>query len=175
MIVIASPVFRNLAFVVCSWRFYECVTSLSLRHVHWWILLSISSTFYVQIFCTNIVRQLFSIYVLALGRNSYKKFARKTLMKLTTVVNFTAILRAAFAMIIFCQKSTKPNCYERKAAQSTFIKRIIELNCKQWKAVQNTFVQTNWLLKCWWNWHLLSILTTFKSSLLHQFPLNKKL
>ncbi len=44
---------------------------------------SISSTFYVQIFRTNVVSAAFSSYVLALGRNSYKKIVRLTLMKLT--------------------------------------------------------------------------------------------
>jgi len=45
---------------------------------------SISSTFYVQIFCTNFVLAAFSSYVLALAKNLYKKRARIMLMKLTT-------------------------------------------------------------------------------------------
>jgi len=44
------------------------------------------STFYEQFFCTNVVSAAFSCYVLALGRNSYKKFVHLTLMKLTTVL-----------------------------------------------------------------------------------------
>jgi len=44
---------------------------------------SISSMFYVQIFCTNVVLAAFSSYVLALGRNLYEKFVHKMLMKLT--------------------------------------------------------------------------------------------
>jgi len=39
--------------------------------------------FTYEFFLQTSFRQLFSSYVLALGRNSYKKFARKTLMKLT--------------------------------------------------------------------------------------------
>jgi len=44
---------------------------------------SISSTFYLQFFCTYIVLAPFSSYILALAKNSYEKFGRKTLMKLT--------------------------------------------------------------------------------------------
>ncbi len=44
---------------------------------------SISSTFYVQIFCTNVVLAAFSSYVLALSKNLYKKHACLMLMKLT--------------------------------------------------------------------------------------------
>jgi len=43
-------------------------------------LMSISSTSYARIFCTKV---LFSSYVLAKKALSYKKFARKMLMKLT--------------------------------------------------------------------------------------------
>ncbi len=45
--------------------------------------MSISSTFYAQIFRTNVILAAFSSYILALGRNLYEKFARKMLMKLT--------------------------------------------------------------------------------------------
>ncbi len=45
--------------------------------------MSISSTFYVQIFCTNVVLAAFSSYVLALSKNLYEKHARLMLMKLT--------------------------------------------------------------------------------------------
>jgi hypothetical protein len=45
---------------------------------------SISSTFYIQIFCTNIVLTAFTSYVLALSKNLYQKHTRMTLMKLTT-------------------------------------------------------------------------------------------
>ncbi len=44
--------------------------------------------FYVRIFRTNVVSAAFSSYVLALAKNSYRKRARKTLMKLTVGVNF---------------------------------------------------------------------------------------
>ncbi len=49
---------------------------------------------------------LFSSYVLAKKALSFKKRARKMLMKLTPVVNFLNILVAAFALIFFCQKIT---------------------------------------------------------------------
>ncbi len=46
-------------------------------------LVSISSTFYIQIFHSNVVLAAFSSYVLALSKNLYKKLALLTLMKLT--------------------------------------------------------------------------------------------
>ncbi len=46
--------------------------------------MSITSTFYVQIFCTEIVSAAFSSYILALLKNLYVKRACITLMKLTT-------------------------------------------------------------------------------------------
>ncbi len=48
--------------------------------------MSISSTFYAQIFCTNGVLAAFSSYVLASTKNSYEKRACLMLMKLTTGV-----------------------------------------------------------------------------------------
>jgi len=45
------------------------------------------------------------------------------LMKLTPIVNFINILRAVFELIFFHQKKSKPNCDERKAAQSTFVQK----------------------------------------------------
>jgi len=56
------------------------------------------------------------------------------LLKLTPV-NFSNILLAAFGLIFFWQKVTKPNCNYRKAAQKHF---------RMKKA----------LVKCWWIWHL---------------------
>ena len=50
-------------------------------------------------------------------------------------VNFTNILRAAFAPISLYQKSTK-------------------LQCKCRKAALKPFVQKKLLVKCWWNWQL---------------------
>ncbi len=50
---------------------------------HFSIKESISSTFYVQIFRTNIIFAAFSSYVLALAKNLYEKCACLTLMKLT--------------------------------------------------------------------------------------------
>ena len=43
---------------------------------------SMSSTFYVQIFRTNVILAAFSSYILALAKNLYKKGARKMLMKM---------------------------------------------------------------------------------------------
>jgi hypothetical protein len=47
-----------------------------------------------------------------------QKYQHKILMKLTPVFNFINILRAAFASIFLCQKTTKPNCNEIKAVQT---------------------------------------------------------
>ncbi len=46
-------------------------------------LVSISSTFYVQIFCAYVISEAFSSYVLALAKKSYEKCTSKTLMKST--------------------------------------------------------------------------------------------
>ncbi len=46
--------------------------------------MSISSTFYVQIFRTNVGSAAFSSYVLTLAKKLYKKCAHIKLMKLTT-------------------------------------------------------------------------------------------
>jgi len=56
---------------------------------------SISSTFYVQIFRTDVVLAVFSSYVLALAKKLYKKCAHITLMKLTT-----GVVRACSGKII---------------------------------------------------------------------------
>ncbi len=64
-------------------------------------------------FRTNIVSAAFSSYVFALAKNSYKKRAKKTLVKLTTGDNFTNILCAhfsyksasrSFSLVTFWQK-----------------------------------------------------------------------
>ncbi len=59
---------------------------------------SISSTFYVPIICTNIVSAAFSSYILALVKNLYKKWARIMLMKLTPGLNFINVLLTAFTL-----------------------------------------------------------------------------
>ncbi len=46
--------------------------------------MSISSTFYVRIFRTNVILAAFSSYILALAKKLYEKRARIMLMKLTT-------------------------------------------------------------------------------------------
>jgi len=60
---------------------------------------SISSTFLRTNFCTNVVSAAFSCYVLALAKNSYKKRARKTLMKLTAGLKFPAPISSIFINI----------------------------------------------------------------------------
>jgi len=62
----------------------------------------------------------FSSYILALSKNSYERFAHFTLMKLTPIVNFTNILRVAFALIFFRQKITNPNCKKKKGTLNSF-------------------------------------------------------
>jgi hypothetical protein len=57
-------------------------------------LVSISSTFYVRIFRTNVV---FLVTFWLCHKNSYEKFARLTLMKLTAGVNFINILHTVFS------------------------------------------------------------------------------
>jgi hypothetical protein len=57
-------------------------SSLSLSLRGFVCQVSISSTFYIQIFRTNIILAAFSSYILALAKKLYKKGARKTLMKL---------------------------------------------------------------------------------------------
>jgi len=46
-------------------------------------------------------------------------------MKLTPAVNFTNILQAAFGPISLQQKITNPNCKHMKAAQNTFVKKLL--------------------------------------------------
>jgi len=49
------------------------------------------------------------------------------LVKSTPDVNFTNILLAAFASLLFCQKIIKPNCNYRKASKNT----LIQQRCSQ--------------------------------------------
>jgi len=60
------------------------------------VLLSISSTLYAHIFCTNFLTKPERNQKKLPKQRSYEKFVHKTLMKLTPVVNFTNILLAAF-------------------------------------------------------------------------------
>ena len=48
---------------------------------------------------------------------------RHKLIKFTPIVDFTNILRAAFAPFSLCQKTTNPNCMYKKAAKNTFIRK----------------------------------------------------
>jgi len=63
---------------------------------------SISSTFYVRIFRTNVVFAAFSSYGLALVKNLYEKRARLMLMKLTADCGCFFIIRCI--LILGCQK-----------------------------------------------------------------------
>ncbi len=60
--------------------------------------MSISSTFYVQIFLMYFVSTAFSSYILALAKKSYEKRTRETLMKSTPGLNFIKVLRTAFLL-----------------------------------------------------------------------------
>jgi len=72
-------------------------------------LVSISSTFYIQIFCTNII----FLVMFWLWTNFHaKKFASFTLMKLAKGVNFTKVLRKAF---------TRGDPKKRKKTLSTWL------------------------------------------------------
>ena len=64
-------------------------------------------------------------------------------------VNYTNILRAAFAPISFCQKNTNLSRKFKKAAQKTFCTKKL-------------------LVKCWWNWNL--ALNTKNWSALNNLP-----
>ena len=62
------------------------------------------------------------------GESVNKKFAMVITLTafakcFTPVVNFNNILRAAFAVISFCQKITKLKFKHRKGAQSTFAQK----------------------------------------------------
>jgi hypothetical protein len=60
---------------------------------------------------------------------------------LQSLVNFINMLQAAFALIFFYQKITKPNCNKRKVCKINFYKKAYK--------------------ECWWNWFLLSICCKF--------------
>jgi len=51
--------------------------------MNWLFWCQFHQRFYVQIFCTNVASAAFFSYILALAKNSNKKCAQKTLMKLT--------------------------------------------------------------------------------------------
>jgi len=80
---------------------------------------------YEQLFCSKVFFEAFFYLqlglVIFLMEEYWRKNASKILVKLTTAVNFIKILQAAFAPIFLCQKITKPNCNQRKAAQTPFI------------------------------------------------------
>ena len=66
-------------------------------------------------------------YKLVRSTNIFKqigtKAAHKLLLKLTTGVNFTNILPAAFVPISFCRKSLNLHCKYRKAALKSFVRK----------------------------------------------------
>jgi hypothetical protein len=90
-------------------------------------------------------------------------------------VNFTNILWAAFVPKSFRQKITKPNCKHLKAVQRTlvwlsispiFYKQLFhtKVPCPHFMCLQFGFIiflakgilEKKLLIKCWWNWHLVS-------------------
>jgi len=73
---------------------------------------SISSTFYVQIFCADVVLAAFSSYVLALAKNSYKKCARIMLMKWTTDGPTKSKPSSIVFILLFCVKNHLINDFE---------------------------------------------------------------
>ncbi len=91
---------------------------------------SISSTFCVRIFRTNIV---FSSYVWLGAKNSYEKRAQKTLMKLTPVVNFINILHTNFSY--------------KWHFSSCFYVHVTRKSCR------NDVHMKKVIIKRWWNWH----------------------
>jgi len=67
-----------------------------------WLQVSISSTFYVRIFCTHVVLAAFFLVTWTLRvRRSYEKRARIKLMKLAAGVSLTSILKAALCKKVF--------------------------------------------------------------------------
>ncbi len=87
-----------LTHAISALHFYEDFTLIS------WLLDNFNNSsrcqfhqrFYVQIFRTTGVSAAFSSYVLALAKNSYKKCARLTLIKLTLGVNFINVFLHTF-------------------------------------------------------------------------------
>jgi len=73
---------------------------------------------------------------------------------MSSVVNCTNILRAVFAPILLFQKIT---------------------NCKHMQSCAKHFRTYKVLVECQWNWHLLSISSTFYKQILHQYFCTKKL
>jgi len=80
------------------------------------------SSFFKKEFCATFLRLQFVVSSI-LAKENWQKAAHKKWVKLMPEVNFTHILRAAYAAIFFSQKITKPNCKWRKAAQKTFVQK----------------------------------------------------
>ncbi len=76
---------RNLRITICP------------IHQHVYEQGSISPTFFVRIFCTNVVLAAFSSYALALTKNSYEKCMGLTLMKSTKGFTYAYVQKARVA------------------------------------------------------------------------------
>jgi len=104
-------------------------------------------------------RQLFSIYVLALGRNLYKKFVHKTLMKLTPEVNFTNMFKSSFYMHRSQKrKKTVKSQVSFCACILTVFLHFWDLHTQNISEIDPCFDKhiclKKLLVKCWWNWNV---------------------
>jgi len=98
------------------------------------VLLSISPTFYVQIFHANVVLASFSNYVLALSKNSYEKHAHIVLMKLTTSHQcLFALLRSARAKAASKMLVNFANIYKQLLCQYSFTNKLITKPNYNWR------------------------------------------
>ena len=111
---------------------------------------SISSTFYIRIFCTNVVSAAFSCYVLALGRNLYKNLyvecwwnkldlwrSKKNCLQLLTIYYLTSPpMNKLFVLISKKENGTLPySILCTLFCRSRFINNLtfIPINC--WSAI----------------------------------------
>ncbi len=76
--------------------------------------------FYARIFRTNIVSAAFSSYVLALGRNLYKKAAHKMLLKLTPAPQCLDLVFSVWKMINVWDNKTDPGNQGHSWSNSSF-------------------------------------------------------
>ena len=89
-----------------------------------------------QIFAPNWVKDLKNCFFFLrfdeIGQNVWKKkkistsvlITRCLLSSLRSIINFTNILRSAFALISFRQKNTNPICKPIKAAHNTYVWKV---------------------------------------------------
>ncbi len=79
--------------------------------------------FYIQIFCTNVISAAFSSYILALVKNSYKKFVHLTFMKLTAGINFTQCYTRLFHQYFCAKKLQRQNVTREKLFKALSCKK----------------------------------------------------